>query len=345
MRRRRGAAIPLESIRRVLLRLPNWLGDTVMAEPVLRALRVALPEAELWCLGPWVTTILESEPGITRRLVPARRVNARLTQARRLRRVGFDLALILPNSFETALAGWLSGARWRVGYAGNGRSVLLTHAVRPGDGHVHEVAAYLRLLGPLGVDDRGTTPRLSVDPARRTEARRLLGDVAPAAGRPRVALQLGAAFGPSKLWPPERIGALATRLAARGIHPVLLGSAGTQGIAAAVSLAAGAPLPSLVGRDRPALLPAVLAEFDAVVAADSGPAHVAAAVGVPGVTLFGPTDPRLTAPVGPGQRAVWRQPPCGPCFRPECPIDHRCLRTVEVDEVETAVVAALAERR
>ena len=164
-------------------------------------------------------------------------------------------------------------------------------------------------------------------------------------GAPRVGLQLGAALGPAKLWPPARIAALASRLEARGIHPVLLGSPEARGLADAVQAAAAGPIRSLVGRDRPALLAALLAELDALVGADSGPAHVAAAVGVPAVTLFGPTDPRLTAPLGPGQQALWHQPACGPCFLRECPIDHRCLEAIEVAEVEAAVVAALAGRR
>jgi heptosyltransferase-2 len=272
-------------------------------------------------------------------------MGARLAQARRLRQACFDLALILPNSFETALAGWLSGARWRIGYAGEGRVFLLTHALPPDDGPLHEAAAYLRLLGPLGVDGPLTAPTLVIDAARRVEARRLLEETGLPPGAPRVGLQLGAALGPSKLWPPERIAGLAVRLEARGVHAVLLGSAGARGLADAVLAAAGAPVRSLVGRDRPALLAALLSEFDALVAADSGPAHVAAAVGVPTVTLFGPTDPRLTAPLGPRQRALWRQPPCGPCFLSTCPIDQRCLRAIEVPEVEAGVLAALAGRR
>jgi heptosyltransferase-2 len=338
------AEIPRHGLERVLVRLPNWLGDTVMALPALRALRRAVPGAELWCLGPWVGPILENEPGITRRIAPPPGVSARLTQARRLRQAGFDLAVVLPNSFETALAAWLSGARWRLGY-GEGRRGLLTHALRADVDPVHQVAAYLRVLAPLGVEGVATPPTLAVDAARRVEARRLLADGDLPAGAPRVGLQLGAALGPAKLWPAGRLATLATRLEARGVRPVLLGSPSAQGLGEAVQAAAGGRIPSLVGRDRPALLAALIAELDALVAADSGPAHVAAAVGVPAVTLFGPTDPRLTAPLGPAQQAIWHRPACGPCFLRKCPIDHRCLQAVEVAEVEAAVMTALARRR
>lgn len=315
-----------------------------MALPTLRSLRGALPGAEIWCLGPWVGAILETEPGVARRLVTPGSVRARLGQARRLRRAGFDLALILPNSFESALAGWLSGARWRVGY-GEGRAALLTHALRADAEPVHQATGYLRLLRPLGVEGSPTQPTLVIDAARRVEARRLLEESGLPLGDARVGLQLGAALGPAKLWPSGRIAALAMRLAARGIHPVLLGSPQARGLADAVQTAATGPIRSLVGLDHPALLPALLSELDALVAADSGPAHVAAAVGTPAVTLFGPTDPRLTAPLGPRQRLLWRQPACGPCFLRECPIDHRCLQAIEVAEVEAAVLTVLAERR
>ncbi|HEY7138787.1 MAG TPA: lipopolysaccharide heptosyltransferase II [Methylomirabilota bacterium] len=340
----KGGAISRAGIARALVRFPNWLGDTVMALPALRALRAAVPGAELWCLGPWVGTILEAEPGIARRLVPPASLGARLAQARRLQQTRFDLALILPNSFETALAGWLSGARWRVGY-GEGRDILLTHAVPVQRDRVHQVTGYLRLLAPLGVDAPRTAPTLAVDAARRVEARRLLDETGLPTGVSRVGLQLGAALGPAKLWPPARIAELAARLEARGIRPVLLGSPQAESLAAAVQATAAGPIRSLVGRDQPSLLAALIAELDALVGADSGPAHVAAAVGVPAVTLFGPTDPRLTGPLGAGQQALWRQPACGPCFLRECPIDHRCLRAIEVADVEAAVMTALAGRR
>jgi heptosyltransferase II len=335
-----GPQIAAGAVRRVLLRAPNWLGDTVMAVPALRALRQALPEAELWAIGPWVGTLLEAEPGIHRRLPAPSGWRARWELGRTLRGAPADLAVLLPNSFAAALEARVAGARWRVGYAGDGRTALLTHAVPPPAGRVHQVAAYLGLLEVLGVAAGLTPPRLEVAPARHEEARILARSAGVADGA--VAIQLGAAFGPSKLWPADRLAALAAALEGDGTPAVFLGSPTARPLVDAVARARGAPVHSLVGRDHPALLPALLRRFAVLVAPDTGPAHVAAAVGVPVVTLFGPTDPRLTAPVGRGHAALWRRPPCGPCFLARCPIDHRCLRGLEVEEVLAAVRQRLA---
>lgn len=326
--------IPRQDIRRAVVRCPNWLGDTVMAVPAIRALRDALPEAEIACVGPWVETLLEGEDGIQRRRSwPAAR------RGPWPRETGpVDLAVLLPNSFGSALDAWLARARFRVGYAADGRSLLLTHAVAPRPGWCHQVDAYLALVEPLGATPASAVPTLTLREERRAEARALLATVGIEAGQRPVAIQLGAAFGPSKLWPPERLSALTTRLAADQVPVVFIGDRSAQGLMASIQRPAGRSPVDLVGRDHPALLPALLAEFAVIVAPDSGPAHVAAAVGVPVVTLFGPTDPRLTAPVGPGHAPIWRQPQCAPCFRPRCPIDHRCMTAITVDEVARAVL-------
>src|SRR5262249_46018521 len=157
-----------------------------------------------------------------------------------------------------------------------------------------------------------------------------------------VGIQLGAAFGPSKLWPPARLAALATALDGDGIPVVFLGGPGASALLAEVSAALPRPPRSLVGRDHPALLPALLGELSALVTPDSGPAHVAAAVGVPVVAIFGPTDPRLTAPLGQGHAALWSRPPCAPCFRARCPTAPRCLEPVAAEEVAAAARARRA---
>ncbi len=331
----------LDAIRRVLVWCPNWLGDTVMAVPTLRALRAALPRAEVWCLGPWVASILEEEPGLDRRLAHPRGWRDRQRLARELRGAEIDLAILLPKSFGAAFRAWLTRARWRVGYAGDGRSSLLTHAIQPALTPVHQVAEYLALLRPLGLTPTTTAPTLAIAPRRQAEARRLLAEVGIGEGTRAVAIQLGAAFGPSKLWPADRLAALVTRLREQGTPAVFLGGSSAAPLLRRVEPALTAPARSLVGRDHPALLPALLAEFAVVVAPDSGPAHVAAAVGVPVITVFGPTDPRQTAPLGDRQTPLWRRPTCAPCFQPRCPIDHRCMNAITVDDVVTAVRAWL----
>jgi heptosyltransferase-2 len=335
---RPAASIAPAGLRRVLVRAPNWLGDTVMAIPTLAALRAALPEAaELWVLGRWAAPLLAGQPGIDRVLDYPYPWSARLGLARRLRAARLDLVLLLPNSFESALLARLAGARWRVGYAGDTRAGLLTHALPAPAARMHQVAAYLGLLEALGLAPPPAPPALRVAPGRQDEARRLLATLGLDGARRPVAIQLGAAFGPSKLWPPEHLAALARALEAEGVPVVFLGSPAAAPLLEAVTRALGQAPRSLVGRDHPELLPALVAQFGVLVAPDSGPAHVAAAVGVPVVALFGPTDPERSAPLGAGHAALWRRPPCAPCFLPTCPIDHRCLRALPVEEVLAAV--------
>lgn len=338
--RREAPPLDRSRLRRVLVRLPNWLGDTVMALPAVRALRRALPGAHLTCLGPWAVPILEAEPGIDRCGTWPRGWRAQAALLRRLRAERIDLAVLFPGSFTAALAAWLAGARWRLGYREDGRGALLTHALPP-PGRIHQAAAYLALLEPLGVEAVPATPTLEILRARREEARRLLAEVGVAPGHRAVGIQLGAAFGPAKLWPPERLGAVAAALERDGTPAVFLGTADARPLLdRAAKVLAGTPR-SLVGRDHPALLPALLAELAVLVAPDSGPAHLAAAVGVPVVALFGPTDPRLTAPAGPRHAVLWPRPPCAPCFLRRCPIDHRCLGAIPVGAVVAAVQTRL----
>jgi heptosyltransferase-2 len=326
----------------VLVRCPTWLGDTVMALPTIRALGETWPGAELWCQGPWVPALLAGESAVTRRMGVPRDARGWIALTRELRAARLDVAVLLPNSFRSGLEAWLAGARWRVGYATDGRGPLLTHPVPVPARPVHQVDAYRSLLAPLGSASPAAMPTLAVRPGDREEARRLLAAVGARAGAPVVGLQLGAAMGPAKLWAPAALAALAGALETRGMRAVFLGAPAAATLLEAVRACATSPPRSLVGRDRPEILPALLAELDVLVGADSGPAHLAAAVGTATVTLFGPTDPRLTAPRGPRQRALWRQPACAPCFLARCPIDHRCLDAIRWEEVEVAVQAALA---
>lgn len=321
--------------RTLIVRLPNWLGDTVMAVPLLRALRRGRPGDRLALAGPWAE-LLAGQALADLLVTYPRRWRARLAAARALRRLEAEVALLLPNSLEAALAACAWGARRRIGFATDGRAWLLTDALPLPAPRRHQVDEYLLLLGPLGLDAAEREPRLAPpapDTPARAEARALLAP-ARAEGRAVVGVHLAAEWGPAKLWPVERVAEFCRAAAAHGLTAVLLGPGEAAARAAAVT--AGAAALSLVGRDSPRLLPALLAELDALVAGDTGVAHLAAALGTPVVALFGPTDPALTAPRGPA-RVVQHAVPCAPCFYRACPIDHPCLRGVDAASVAHAL--------
>jgi heptosyltransferase-2 len=326
---------------RVIVRLPNWLGDTVMAEPAVRAVRAAVPEARVLAAGPWATML--AGQGLADVLLEYPRAWAgRLRSADAARDFRPDTALLLPNSLEAALAARYWGARRRVGFDDGGRAWLLTDAVPLPSPRPHQVDEYLVLGAALGASAVTAVPRLAPpapDGEERHEVRGWLADAGVADALPRVGVHLGAAYGAAKVWPPDRVAELVDELARRDVTTVLLGPASDAGSARAIVDASRAV--SLVGRDRPARLPALLAELDVIVAGDTGVAHLAAALGTPVVALFGPTDPARSAPRG--RVAVLRHPvPCAPCSYRTCPIDHPCMRGIDAALVADRAVALLA---
>ena len=333
----------------IVVRTPNWLGDTVMALPMLAALRGAEPAARITLVGRWATLL--AGQGVADVVLPyPKPLAARRRLARALAAERADVAVLLPSSIESALAAWRWRAARRIGYATDGRAPLLTDALPLPAPRLHQVDEYAALLTPLGVSGGAMAPAWTLRPVWTlrddsgldAEIARLLVDAGVAADARLVGLHLGAAFGSSKLWPAEAFGRLAQGLAAAGLTPVLLGTGDDADTAAAVIRAAGGPIASLVGRDRAVLLPRLLARLCCLVSGDTGVAHLAAAVDVATVTLFGPTDRRLTAPRGRRSRTLDRAAPCAPCFLPRCPIDHVCLTRIEPDEVLHEIRQAVA---
>lgn len=324
----------------LIVRLPNWLGDTVMAVPAVRALRERFPEARILLAGPWATTL--AGQGLAETLVTYPRAwGGRLRTADAVRAFRGDTAVLLPNSLEAALAARYWGARRVVGFATGGRRWLLSDAVSLPDPRLHQVDEYLRLAAVLDARPGDATPRLApppADSAERATARALLRDAA--AGRePVVGMHLGAAFGAAKLWPLARVAEFCRLVDAEGGRVVLLGAPADA--AAADGVRRAAPAASLAGRDTPALMPAILAELSALVSGDTGVGHLAAALGVPTVTLFGPTDPVRTAPRGRAS-ALTHPVPCAPCFYRTCPIEHPCLYGITAATVLEGIRALAA---
>jgi heptosyltransferase-2 len=329
---------------RLIVRLPNWLGDTVMAVPALHALRAGWPEASVLLAGPWANVL--AGQGLADTLVSYPRAwRGRLATADAVRAFRGEIAILLPNSLEAAVTAWYWGARRRVGFAGGGRTWLLTDRVPRPATRRHQVDEYLTLVEHLGLAIGTRVPALTPPPAGgdlRARARGLLDEASDAGHGPRIGIHLGAEYGSAKLWPVRRVIDGCRALTAAGVAPVLLGAPRDLPLAEAIAAETG--VASLVGRDAPALLPALLAELDALVAGDTGVSHLAAALGTPVIALFGPTDPGLTAPRGPAT-VLTHSVPCAPCYSRVCPIEHPCLDGIGAPRVVAAVTDTLGVRR
>lgn len=364
----------------LLVRGVNWLGDAVMSAPALTRLREKFPAltitlatpaklADLYALHPAVHHVIAIPPG-----------QGLLATARRLRSAGADTALLFPNSPRAALESWLARVPQRLGASRPWRNAFLTHRIpprpnelrmrkrsvseidalnrgaRPAErpsAHAHHLLHYLHLASALGADSTPVAPRLEIPDSDRRELSerwRLNESSAPPSGW--IGLNPGAEYGPAKRWPLERFIETAVELLKRrDAGLILFGGLSDQAAASVVeaeirkTIPGGRPCRLLNAAGRTSLkeLAVLLSLCRVVLTNDTGPMHLAAAVGARVVALFGSTSPEMTGPGLPGDlshRLLKSQPPCSPCFLRECPIDFRCMRSLDVDTVVRAVEEA-----
>jgi heptosyltransferase-2 len=333
----------MNSVGRLVIRAPNWLGDAVMALPALEAVRRAHADATIVLAArPAIAPLFEED-------TPARPDEILTVDGARetaqLRGARADAIVLLPNSFRSAWDASRAGIAERWGFRASGRGWLLTRGVRRPRGRVHQIEYYLALARGIGIDAPAVSPRLAARPRSLDQADALLRrHGAPHGGR-LVGFAPGAAYGHAKRWPPDRVAAVIAGLAATGATAVLVGTAADRDTARAIesSLPSGTRLVDLVGRTSLGQLVGVIARCAAFVSNDSGAMHVAAALGVPLTAIFGPTDERATAPGGSGAiDVVARDVFCRPCLLRECPIDHRCMKRIDAETVLQSVAGHLA---
>jgi len=337
---------------RILARSPNWLGDAVLALPALRALRAAYPEAHLAVLArSWVADLYRREPAISQ-LIPYPSAKGprgwleKMRLAARLARAGFDWALILPNSPESALVPWLARIPRRTGYRRRGRRLWLTQALpSPARGTIpaHESYYYLELLRRAGVI-RELPPSIPILLAGIPEARRRGEQLWDALGlqRPVIGLSPGAQNSRAKQWPAERFVEAAEKLAdALGAAVAVFGAWAERPLAQQVAAELrrrGHNALSLAGETTLEDFIALAAACRVFLSNDSGAMHVASALAVPTVAVFGPTEWFATAPAGPRSLIVREPVECSPCMLRDCPTDHRCMLRVTAERVAQAAL-------
>lgn len=364
---------------KILVRGVNWLGDAVMSTPALQRLREARPEAHISLLTPHkLADLWQHYPHVDAVLTFASHETV-WQVARRLRQERFDLALVLPNSPRSALEVFLARIPQRIGYARPWRSFLLTRPVAPPaeavpmrkrsaaevkrllDGPeavaprafpatAHHLHHYLALAAALGANPTPLPPQISVTPEEVAGTKAALLRDMPA-GLAWFGLNPGAEYGPAKRWPAARFIQAAIELQRRtGCGWLVFGGPKDQALAAEIVTglrrAANPYVVNLAGKTTLRELCAALRFCRVLLTNDTGPMHLAAAVGTPVVALFGSTAPELTGPglpAGPAApHALLRSAVgCAPCFRRRCPVDFRCMSRIGVEQAVAAVMAVV----
>jgi heptosyltransferase-2 len=323
----------------LLVVCPSWVGDTVMATPVLRALREHRPGARIIALArPGLEELLEGAPWIDDVMVVGKSgLTGLMAGARAIRSAKPQVVLVLPNSFRSALTVRLAGVPVRIGYGRDGRSWLLTTAISPPKQRPIPAVEYYAHLAEsaLGVEGISRRMDLFITPGQREAASGVLRDVP----RPFVALNPGANRA-DKRWPAERFAAVAAALHERhGLAIAVTGSPTERDVIAAVMRAARSPIIDLAARGMTlGSLKAVLAEASLLITNDTGPRHIAAALGTPTVVLFGPTDHRWTTINAPRERMVAAEP-----FLPEELVADDHPHLCSIARIPVADVLASAE--
>ncbi|QQS32854.1 MAG: lipopolysaccharide heptosyltransferase II [Acidobacteriota bacterium] len=344
---------------KILVRGTNWVGDAVMSVPALKALRRVFPDALISLhTRSWAEGLFQDADFIDDIVTYDRHkwaIKDVLDNSRFLRDDKYDLAVLFPNSFESALTTLLTKIPRRIGYNKDLRGLLLTDPVPVPEwkGRRHEVYYYLhlaaeverRVLGSRSIESAGE-PDISIDVSddRRATARELLHSNGVTATSPIVALGIGSQNSRAKRWPAERYAALADRLSGElGASVILVGSEEDSDAAAKVQEHSSSRLIDLTGRTTLSEAVAILALADLLVANDMGLAHVAAAVDKPTIVIFGPTKHETTRPYSLNALIVRKDVECSPCMLRDCPIDHRCMTRISVDEIFEASRAALTQ--
>lgn len=329
---------------KILVVAPSWIGDMVLAQPLLKLLHARHSGLALDVLAPrWTLPLLDRMPEVRRaiespfahgdlKLGGRHRLGLKLAQER------YDQAIVLPNTFKSALTPFFAGIPVRTGYIGELRHWLLNDARKLDEKRFPQLAQrYAALALPRGEPLPLPLPTLALR-VDEEERRAVMGRLGLDRGRPAAALCPGAEFGPAKRWPTRHFAELAQGLAAHGCAVWLIGSQNDRQAGAEIERAAGGVCRNLCGETTLTEAIDLLASCSLVVSNDSGLMHVAAALGRPLVALYGSSSPAFTPPLSADARILQLDLPCSPCFQRECPLGHfNCMMQLTPDKVLAAV--------
>ena len=331
-------------VKHILIRSANWVGDAVMTTPAVATIRHNFPNARITLLAkPWVLPVFEQTPHVDELMTydadGRHRGSLGIWRlSRDLYKRQFDLAILFQNAFEAALIAWLARIPRRLGFTTDARSLLLTDRIRtwPGLKKGHLVDYYLGLLTSAGLTAGNRRLNLFFTADERLAARQTLLALGISPGARIVGINPGATYGTAKRWPKERFIAISRRLITEHHACILVfGGPGEAGLGAEIADRVGPGCYNLCNKTRLRDALALIGCCHAFVTNDSGLMHVAAALDIAQVAIIGPTDPVATGPLSPVSRLVQNAGSCGcaPCLKVDCPLDHRCMTSIDVDRV------------
>ncbi len=345
---------PLDKIKpkNIIIRMPNWIGDLIMAIPVLTDLRKAYPDAQItaMCRNP-LASLLQQESAINeifsfnKYSAFSRRHEGR-DIIQKLRAGKYDLGILLTNTFSSAWWFWQGKVTRRLGYTGHFRKLLLTDPLTPSENrkNQHLVLTYKEILKPLGIPCSTIAPKLYLTEKEISEAKNLLVKMGVNTSTKLIGINPGAAYGSAKCWLPERFREVTLKLLEDPRFTIVyFGDTLTAPLVKQICLDLPERVINLAGLTSLRELAALISLCDVLLTNDSGPMHMASALQTPVVALFGSTNPLTTGPYTKGT-VIHKHVSCSPCYKRVCPIDFRCMKQIEGHEVLKEIYRSLEKR-
>ncbi len=333
--------VPSE-IHNILIRGTNWIGDVIMSLPAVSSIRYTFPRSRIAVLAkPWVADLYRACPDIDDVIVfqsPGVHdgIGGKIRLASQLKEEHFDIAFLLQNAIEAAIIACLARIPLRAGYNSDCRGFLLTHSVKRTSAvrKIHQIGYYLEMVKSLGLGSSGRNINIAPGDDYSMAARRILAEHGVQDGDILIGIAPGASYGPAKMWFPERFAAVADKLAGDcKARFVLLGSPGDRKRTDLIQKNVKSPMINLAGETTLKEVIGLVKECDLFISNDSGLMHLAGALDIPLIAIFGSTNPTATAPAGERSVIIYKNVACSPCLKKECPTDFRCMDMIGVDDV------------
>lgn len=335
-----------ERVTNILVRGTNWIGDVIMSLPAVASVRRTFPHARIVVLAkPWVAQLYRACPDVDDVIVfqsPGIHdgIGGKIRLAAQLRGKNFDLAVLLQNAIEAAIIAWLARIPLRAGYNSDCRGLFLTHSVKRTRAirKIHQIGYYLEMVEALGFGTSGRDINIVPGNDYSQAAKKILTEHNIKGKDTLIGIAPGASYGPAKMWFPERFAAVADRLADEfSARIILFGSAGDRERTGLVQQHSENSMINLAGETTLKEVIGLISKCNLFISNDSGLMHLAGALGVPLVAIFGSTSPTTTSPAGERSVIIHKDVSCSPCLKKECPTDFRCMDLIKTDDVYNAV--------